>query len=60
MFTLACKDMGMECDFVAEGATKEEALQKSEEHALDVHAMTEDNFTPELREKAASMVKESI
>ena len=58
MFTLACKDMGVDCPFVAEGETKEEAMQKSEEHALDVHAMTEDNFSPEMREKAASMVKE--
>jgi predicted small metal-binding protein len=37
MKTFACKDMGMECDFVATGATAEEVTRKAMEHAQIVH-----------------------
>lgn len=39
MFTLSCKDMGVDCPFVAEGETKEEALKASMGHAVQEHGM---------------------
>ena len=59
MFTLACKDMGVDCPFVAEGATKEEAMKASADHAMSAHGMTAESMTPEMKAKAESMVKES-
>jgi predicted small metal-binding protein len=38
MKSLACKDMGMDCDFVATGNTVEEVKQKAMAHAQVVHA----------------------
>ena len=38
MEKFACKDLGMECDFVATGATKEEVLKMAMEHGGAVHA----------------------
>lgn len=38
MEKFACKNLGMDCDFVATGATKEEVLKKAMEHGGAVHA----------------------
>ena len=38
MFKFACKDVGVECDFVATGATVKEAKEKAFAHAGVVHA----------------------
>ena len=38
MEQFACKTLGLDCDFVATGATKEEVLQKAMEHGSTVHA----------------------
>ncbi len=59
MFTLACKDMGQDCPFVAEGATKEEVMQKLGAHAKEVHGLTDADMTPEMMQKAEAMTKEA-
>jgi predicted small metal-binding protein len=38
MLKFACKDVGLECDFVATGATAEEVKEKAFAHAGVVHA----------------------
>ena len=38
---LKCKDMGMDCDFVARGETEDEILKQAAEHAGTTHDMTE-------------------
>lgn len=38
---LRCRDVGMDCDFVARADTEEELLQKAAEHAATEHNMTE-------------------
>jgi predicted small metal-binding protein len=39
MIKLSCKESGLECDFIAEGKTEDEALKHISEHAIDVHNM---------------------
>ena len=34
---LRCRDLGVDCDFVASGKTKEEVLKKAAEHARKDH-----------------------
>ena len=34
---LRCKDIGVDCDFVARGNTEEEVLKKASEHAKKNH-----------------------
>jgi predicted small metal-binding protein len=46
MYTLADKDMGIDCDFVAEGDTMEAVLKASKDHGISVHS-----------EKMAEMMK---
>lgn len=38
---LKCKDVGMDCDFVARGKTEEEVLKLAAEHAGPAHGITE-------------------
>ena len=38
MLKFACKDVGMDCNFVATGATTEDVKQKAFAHAGVVHA----------------------
>ncbi len=38
---LRCRDVGMDCDFVARAETEEELLKKVTEHAEIVHNMKE-------------------
>ena len=54
--TIACRDMGADCDFVARAETIEELFKNAGEHGRAVHGVTE--VTPEMREKALSVVKD--
>ena len=38
---LRCKDIGMDCDFVARGETEEEILKQAAEHAGTTYDMKE-------------------
>jgi len=38
---LSCRDVGVDCDFVAKGDTEEEILEQCAEHARNDHGMTE-------------------
>ena len=38
---VTCKDVGVDCDFVAKGETEQEILQQCSEHARTAHGMTE-------------------
>lgn len=38
---LRCRDVGMDCDFVARAETEEELLKKAAEHAATAHDMKE-------------------
>ncbi|RJQ24056.1 MAG: DUF1059 domain-containing protein [Nitrospiraceae bacterium] len=39
MKALGCKDVGVECSFVAKGKTTEEVLKKAAEHATKHHGI---------------------
>ncbi len=53
---LSCREMGVECDFIARGKTVEEVLRKAVEHGKKVHGMTE--IPPDKMEKARSLIRE--
>ena len=38
---LRCRDVGMDCDFVARADSEEELLKKAAEHAATTHDMKE-------------------
>ena len=57
-YTLACKDFGTECDYVAKGETEEEVLKDGARHAIEVHGYTEDQVNdPKFIEDANKLIK---
>ena len=47
MEKFACKNLGIDCDFVATGETKEEVMKMAMAHGSVVHADLMKNMTPE-------------
>ncbi len=55
-YTLSCRDLGSNCDFVAEGKTEEELLKNASEHGRTVHGLTE--IPEELKRKMRRLLRE--
>ena len=53
---LRCRDVGADCDFVAQGATEEEVLQKAAEHARKDHGF--EGIPPELVAKVTAAIRD--
>jgi predicted small metal-binding protein len=51
MKKLACRDVGVDCDFVVEGLSEEEVLNKAQQHAYEVHAIKPEEMTSEMKVK---------
>jgi predicted small metal-binding protein len=54
--TLACRDVGMDCEFKIQGQTEDEVVRKAGEHARTVHKI--DKITPELERKVRSSIRD--
>jgi len=60
MNKFACKDLGIDCDFVATGETKEETLKKAMAHGGTVHKDIMKGQTEEQMAAFDQMLKDSI
>lgn len=60
MEKFACKNIGLDCDFEATGATKEETLKKAMEHGGVVHADLMKDMTQEQSAQFAKQLEASI
>jgi predicted small metal-binding protein len=49
MKTLACRDVGLDCDNVIKGTTEEDILKSAEEHAWEIHAIKPEEITSEMK-----------
>ena len=56
--TLACRDIGMDCGFVAAAKGEEKLMKKASKHLRKKHKILE--ITPDLMAKAKSAVKKSM
>ncbi len=60
MMKFTCKDLGLNCNFVATGATKEEVIRKAMEHGGKVHADKMKNMTKEQTAQFGKQLEASI
>ena len=60
MMKFACKDLGMDCNFVATAATKEDLMKKITAHASVAHADVMKNMTKEQSTKFNAQVGAAI
>jgi predicted small metal-binding protein len=54
MKALACRDVGVDCDFVAQGETEQEVMEKTRQHARQDHGFA--NIPPELEDKLKAAI----
>jgi len=56
--SLACRDLGTNCDYIARGATEEELLSDIGNHAKESHGFNDEMLKdPELNEKIKAATK---
>lgn len=60
MLTFACKDTGVDCDFIATGETVEEIKEKAFAHAGVVHAEILKSMTEEQLAELTKAVEANI
>jgi predicted small metal-binding protein len=57
--TLACKDMGIDCPYVARGENTEELMADMGPHAKTVHKYTDEQLnSPEMKEQIKAKTKQ--
>ena len=56
---MACSDAGFACKVVFQGKSEEEVKAQITEHAIEVHGLTEEDFTPDLQRKLKSLIHRS-
>ncbi|HZA64130.1 MAG TPA: DUF1059 domain-containing protein [Nitrososphaeraceae archaeon] len=60
MLTVSCREVGVDCDYVAKGETEEEIMKNAGEHAVKDHGYKqEDIMTPEMKEKIRQHIRRS-
>ena len=59
-YTLACRDAGVTCDFVAKGETEEEVLAEGAKHVKAVHGYTDEQVKdPKFIEESKKIIKKT-
>ncbi|MBA7684942.1 hypothetical protein ES703_93355 [subsurface metagenome] len=59
-YTLACRDAGTDCPYVARGETIEEVLEDSGKHVKEVHGYTDEQLNdPKMIEQLKTLVKQT-
>jgi predicted small metal-binding protein len=59
-YTLACRDAGVECPYVAQGETEEELLQDAAKHVKEEHGYTDEQLNdPKFLEEIKKIIKKT-
>jgi len=51
MKRMACRSIGLDCDYIIEGETEKELTQNALKHAWENHAINPDEMTSEMKAK---------
>jgi predicted small metal-binding protein len=58
MLSVACRDVGVDCDYKGTGETEEQLMNNLVDHAVKDHGYTrEDVMKPEMQEKIKAQIK---
>jgi predicted small metal-binding protein len=49
MKRLACRDVGLDCDFIIKGETEEEIIKNAVQNAWEIHAIKPEEMTSEMK-----------
>ncbi len=56
MKSLACRDVGMNCDWKTQGKTEDEVMKKAADHARNVHKMNQ--IPPDMERKVRGAIRD--
>lgn len=58
-YQLVCKDLGVDCDFIARGETIEDLMAQAGRHAKEAHGYTDAQLQdPKMAEQLKAIVKQ--
>ncbi len=58
-YEIACRSLGMDCDFVARGETMDDLMAVGGKHGKEVHGYTDEQLQdPAMAEKLKTVVKQ--
>jgi predicted small metal-binding protein len=49
MKRFACRDVGLDCDFIIKGETEEEIIKNAVQNAWEIHAIKPEEMTSEMK-----------
>jgi predicted small metal-binding protein len=49
MKRLACRDVGLDCDYIIKGETEEDIMKNAVQHAWEIHAIKPEEMTSEMK-----------
>lgn len=59
MYNLACRDAGLDCNYMAKGQTREEAMKMGMEHVKKAHPEKVAEMEKMPKEEVMALIKES-
>jgi len=51
MKTLACRSVGLDCDYIIKGMTEEEVIKHAKQHYSQIHAIEPEEMSSEMKVK---------
>jgi predicted small metal-binding protein len=51
MKALACRSVGLDCDYIIKGMTEEEILKNTKQHYSEIHAIEPEEISSEMKVK---------
>ena len=54
---MACRDIGLDCDYVILGNSNEEVSSKAVKHAWEAHAISTEEMTSDMKTKIEENIK---
>jgi len=59
MKKLACRDVGLDCDYIIKGETDEEIMKNAVQHAWEIHAIKPQEMTSEMKVRIKDNIRVS-
>jgi predicted small metal-binding protein len=58
MKKVPCRGAGFDCNYVIEGYTEQDLFRNGEKHALNMHGMKKEEFTPRFNEMLRPLIED--
>lgn len=60
MYSVSCREVGLDCDYISKGESEEETMKNALQHFWEIHAIKPEEMTSEMRIKIKNNIRKSI